>query len=125
VLVALVFVGGLVFNVGNVAGCGLGLAVYGLPAGAGAAISAALVVLLLASPRAGVAMDGVARGRRGAAVAAFVAVSLGLFLCVGRPVRLLILAGYRHPRWLAAAGGAALLGATAAAVLSLGELGRL
>jgi Mn2+/Fe2+ NRAMP family transporter len=309
VLVALVFLGGLVFNVGNVAGCGLGLAVYGLPAGAGAALSAALVVLLLASPRAGVAMDRVARGlgllmilltagvmvasrpdvgaalrssvwpgrlevlpiltllggtvggyipfsgvhrlldagvsgpgavgrltrsallgvgvaavmralfflavlgvvghgatldpanppasafrlgagewgyrlfgvvlwsaaltsivgctytslsfveslwpplarRRGAAVAVFVAVSLGLFLWIGRPVRLLILAGalngfilpvtllvtllaarnrsllagYRHPRWLEAAGWAALLGATAAAVLSLGELEKL
>jgi len=89
--------------------------------------------------------------RRGAAVAVFVAVSLGLFLWIGRPVRLLILAGalnglvlpvtllvtllaarnrsllagYRHPRWLEAAGWAALLGATAAAVLSLGELRRL
>jgi len=62
VLVGLVFLGGLVFNVGNVAGCGLGLAVYGLPAAAGAALSAAFVVLLLASPRAGVATDRVARG---------------------------------------------------------------
>ena len=309
VLVTLVFLGGLVFNVGNVAGCGLGLAVYGVPAGAGAALSAAFVVLLLASPRAGAAMDRVARGlgllmilltagvmvasrpdlgaalrssvwpgrlevlpivtllggtvggyipfsgahrlldagvsgpgavgritrsallgvgvaavmrvlfflavlgvvghgatldpanppasafrlgagewgyrlfgvvlwsaaltsilgctytslsfveslwaplarRRGAAVAAFVGASLVLFLWIGRPVRLLILAGalnglvlpvtllvtllvarrgdllagYRHPRWLAGAGWAALLAATAAAVLSLGELRRL
>ena len=309
VLVALVFLGGLVFNVGNVAGCGLGLAVYGVPAGAGATLSAALVVLLLASPRAGAAMDRVARGlgllmilltagvmvasrpdvgaalrssvwpervevlpivtllggtvggyipfsgahrlldagvsgpgavgrltrgavlgvgvaavmrvlfflavlgvvghgvtldpanppasafrlgagewgyrlfgvvlwsaaltsivgctytslsfveslwpllarRRGAAVAAFLAVSLGLFLWLGRPVRLLILggalnglvlpvtllvtllaarrgsllAGYLHPWWLEAAGWVALLGGTAAAVLSLGELRRL
>lgn len=308
-LVALVFLGGLVFNVGNVAGCGLGLAVYGVPAGAGAALSAAFVALLLASPRAGAAMDRVARGlgllmilltagvmvasrpdvgaalrssvrpgrlevlpivtllggtvggyipfsgahrlldagvsgpgavgrltrsavlgvgvaavmrvlfflavlgvvnhgatldpanppasafrlgagewgyrlfgvvlwsaaltsivgctytslsfveslwaplarRRGAAVAAFVAASLGLFLWLGRPVRLLVLAGalnglvlpvtllvtllaarraslldgYRHPRWLAASGWAALLGATAAAVLSLGDLARM
>ncbi len=308
-LVALVFLGGLVFNVGNVAGCGLALAVYGVPEGAGAALSAAVVLLLLAAPRAGVAMDRATRGlgllmilltagvmvasrpdagaalrssvwpgrlellpivtllggtvggyipfsgahrlldagvsgpgaigrltrsavlgvavaaamrvlfflavlgvvghgatldpanppasafrlgagewgyrlfgvvlwsaaltsivgctytslsfvesvwsplarRRGAAVAAFLAVSLGLFLRLGRPVRLLILAGalnglilpatllvalaaarradllggYRHPRWLAAAGWAAFAAAAAAAVLSLGDLRRL
>jgi Mn2+/Fe2+ NRAMP family transporter len=308
-LVALVFLGGLVFNVGNVAGCGLALAVYGVPEGAGAALSAAVVALLLAAPRAGAAMDRATRGlgllmilltagvmvasrpdagaalrssvwpgrlellpivtllggtvggyipfsgahrlldagvsgpgaigrltrsavlgvavaaamrvlfflavlgvvghgatldpanppasafrlgagewgyrlfgvvlwsaaltsivgctytslsfvesvwsplarRRGAAVAAFLAVSLGLFLRLGRPVRLLILAGalnglilpatllvalaaarradllggYRHPRWLAAAGWAAFVVAAAAAVLSLGDLRRL
>jgi Mn2+/Fe2+ NRAMP family transporter len=309
VLVALVFLGGLAFNVGNVAGCGLGLGVFGVPVGAGAALSAAFVVLVLARPRAGAAMDRLARGlgllmilltagvmvasrpdlgaavrasvwparlevlpivtllggtvggyipfsgahrlldagvsgpgavgrltrsallgvgvaavmrvlfflavlgvvghgarldpanppasafrlgagdwgyrlfgvvlwsaaltsivgctytslsflesvwaplarRRAATVAAFVAVSLGLFLWLGRPVRLLILAGalnglvlpvtllvtllaarrrgllagYQHPRWLEAAGWVALLAATAAAVLSLGDLGRL
>jgi Mn2+/Fe2+ NRAMP family transporter len=308
-LVALVALGGLVFNVGNVAGCGLGLAVYGVPEAAGAAVSAAAVVLLLASPRAGALMDRAARGlgllmilltaavaaasrpdllaalrasvrparlevlpvvtvlggtvggyipfagahrlldagvggpgavgritrsavlgvavtaamrvlfflavlgvvghgaaldpanppasafrlgagewgyrlfgmvlwsagltsivgctytslsflesawvpvgrRRGVAAAAFVAASLGLLLCLGRPVRLLVLAGalnglvlpatllvallaagradllgaYRHPRRLAAAGWAALVAATAAAVLALGDLGRL
>ncbi len=90
-------------------------------------------------------------GSRPAAVAAFLAVSLGLFLWLGRPVRLLILAGalnglvlpatllvvlvaarrrdllggYRHPRGLAAAGWTALVAATAAAVLSLGDLFRL
>jgi Mn2+/Fe2+ NRAMP family transporter len=62
VLVTLVFLGGLVFNVGNVAGCGLGLAVYGVPAGVGAALSAAFVVVLLASPRAGATVDRLARG---------------------------------------------------------------
>jgi Mn2+/Fe2+ NRAMP family transporter len=61
VLVALVLFGGLVFNVGNVAGCGLGLAVYGVPETAGAALSAAVVALLLATPRAGSAMDQLAR----------------------------------------------------------------
>jgi Mn2+/Fe2+ NRAMP family transporter len=90
-------------------------------------------------------------GRRGAAVAAFMAVSLALFLLLGRPVRLLILAGavnglilpatllvtlvasrrrellagYRHPAWLAASGWAALTVAAAAAVLALGDLRRL
>ena len=61
-LAALVFLGGLVFNVGNVAGCGLGLAVFGVPGAAGAALSAAFVALLLVSPRAGAAMDRVTRG---------------------------------------------------------------
>jgi Mn2+/Fe2+ NRAMP family transporter len=60
-LAALVALGGLVFNVGNVAGCGLGLAVYGVPEAAGAALSAAVVALLLVAPRAGAAMDGLTR----------------------------------------------------------------
>ncbi len=308
-LVALVVLGGLVFNVGNVAGCGLGLQVFGVPEAVGAFASAAVVALLLASPQAGAAMDSVTRGlgllmilltaavaatsrpdlaaaarasvwpervewlpvvtllggtvggyipfsgahrlldagvsgpaalgrvtrsallgvgvtaamrvlfflavlgvvghgaaldpanppasafrlgagewgyrlfgvvlwsaaltsvvgctytslsfleslwprvaaRRALAVAAFVALSLGLFLLLGRPVRLLILAGalnglilpatlvvtllaarrpdllngYRHPRWLTVAGVLALVAATAAAVMSLGDLGRL
>jgi Mn2+/Fe2+ NRAMP family transporter len=308
-LVALVVLGGLVFNVGNVAGCGLGLAVFGVPEAAGAVVSAAVVGLMLASRRAGAAMDAATRGlgllmivltavvaassrpdlgaaaraslwpgrlewlpivtllggtvggyipfsgahrlldagvsgqgavarvtrsavlgigvtaamrvlfflavlgvlghgasldpanppasafrlgagewgyrlfglvlwsaaitsvvgctytslsflasqwprleaRRAAAVSGFVALSLALFLWLGRPVRLLILAGalnglilpvtlvvtllaarrpdllggYRHPHWLTAAGWAALVAATAAAVLSLGDLRRL
>jgi Mn2+/Fe2+ NRAMP family transporter len=62
VLVALVLFGGLVFNVGNVAGCGLGLAVYGVPEAAGAALSALVVAGLLATPRAGSAMDQLSRG---------------------------------------------------------------
>jgi Mn2+/Fe2+ NRAMP family transporter len=53
----LVAFGGLAFNVGNVAGCGLGLAVFGVPAPLGAAASAAGAILLVARPRAGRAMD--------------------------------------------------------------------
>lgn len=56
-LTALVALGGLAFNVGNVAGCGLGLEVLGLPAPAGASLSAAGAAVLLASPRAGRGMD--------------------------------------------------------------------
>jgi Mn2+/Fe2+ NRAMP family transporter len=89
--------------------------------------------------------------RRGPAVTVFLAVSLALFLLLGQPVRLLILAGalnglvlpatllvtllaarrhdllvgYRHPGWLAGAGWAALVVAAAAAVLALGDLRRL
>lgn len=53
----LVAAGGLVFNVGNIAGCGLGLAVLGVPAAAGAAASAAGAAALLSLPRAARAMD--------------------------------------------------------------------
>jgi len=53
----LVAAGGLAFNVGNLAGCGLGLAIFGLPVPAGASLSALLALVLLASPRAGRAMD--------------------------------------------------------------------
>jgi Mn2+/Fe2+ NRAMP family transporter len=89
--------------------------------------------------------------RRRAVVVAFVALSVGFFLLLGRPVRLLILAGalnglvlpatllvtlvvarrpgllggYRHPRWLEWAGWAALAAASLAAVMSLGDLRRL
>jgi Mn2+/Fe2+ NRAMP family transporter len=61
VLASLVFAGGLVFNVGNVAGCGLGLRVFGVPEAAGAAASAAVVAAIVAAPRAGVALDAVSR----------------------------------------------------------------
>jgi Mn2+/Fe2+ NRAMP family transporter len=61
-LCLLVVLGGLVFNVGNVAGCGLGLAVFGIPAPVGAGASGAAVVGLLLSPRAGRTMDAVTRG---------------------------------------------------------------
>jgi len=53
----LVAFGGLVFNVGNIAGCGLGLAVLGVPAALGATASAAAAVVLLSLPRAARAMD--------------------------------------------------------------------
>jgi Mn2+/Fe2+ NRAMP family transporter len=84
-------------------------------------------------------------------IAAFIAISLGIFLTVGRPVRLLIVAGslnglilpvtlgvvllaarrrdlmgaYRHPASLQAAGWVAWIVSVAAGALALGELGRL
>src|SRR5437867_8779702 len=57
VVAVLVAAGGLVFNVGNIAGCGLGLAVLGAPARGGAVASAAAAVVLLSLPRAAGAMD--------------------------------------------------------------------
>lgn len=63
VLAAAVCFGGLAFNVGNVAGCGLGLqAALGLDPRAGALASALLAVALFALPGAGVAMDRLVRG---------------------------------------------------------------
>jgi Mn2+/Fe2+ NRAMP family transporter len=54
----LVALGGLAFNIGNVAGAGLGLnALLDLPVGAGAALSAALAIALFLSREAGKAMD--------------------------------------------------------------------
>ncbi|UWX97708.1 divalent metal cation transporter [Arthrobacter zhaoxinii] len=60
VLAILVFIGGLVFNVGNVAGTGLGLnAMLGLDPKIGAAASALLAILIFLSKRAGLALDRV------------------------------------------------------------------
>ncbi len=53
----LVAAGGFVFNVGNIAGCGMGLEVLGMPQRSGALLSALLAAVLLALPRAGHAMD--------------------------------------------------------------------
>jgi Mn2+/Fe2+ NRAMP family transporter len=57
-LAVLVAIGGLAFNVGNVAGCGLGLnAALGLPIATGALLSAAVAVVLFLAREAGRAMD--------------------------------------------------------------------
>ena len=60
-LVALVAFGGFAFNVGNVAGCGLGLEVLGFEARAGATLSAAASIALLAAPRTGPTLDRFAK----------------------------------------------------------------
>ena len=57
-LAALVFIGGLVFNIGNVAGTGLGVnAMLGLDPTIGGVISAVLAIAIFLSKRAGVALD--------------------------------------------------------------------
>lgn len=57
-MAALLLVGGLVFNVGNVSGAGLGTdAMMGLEPRIGGAISAALAIGIFLSKRAGVAID--------------------------------------------------------------------
>ncbi|WP_431695832.1 NRAMP family divalent metal transporter [Kocuria rhizophila] len=58
VLAALVFLGGAVFNIGNIAGTGLGLnAMLGMDPKLGGAISAAIAILVFLSKRAGLALD--------------------------------------------------------------------
>ncbi|UFN44343.1 NRAMP family divalent metal transporter [Nocardioides okcheonensis] len=57
-LAALVFIGGVVFNIGNIAGAGLGVnAMLGVDARIGGAVSAGLAILIFLSRRAGVALD--------------------------------------------------------------------
>lgn len=55
--------GGLVFNIGNIAGCTLGLnALFGLDVRVGAAVSAAFAIVVFLVRRAGVAMDRIVIG---------------------------------------------------------------
>jgi Mn2+/Fe2+ NRAMP family transporter len=54
----LVAIGGLAFNIGNIAGCGLGFeALLGLPVKVGAGLSAAIAIWIFLSKEAGRAMD--------------------------------------------------------------------
>lgn len=58
VLAILIGFGGLIFNIGNIAGCGLGLNVlFGIPVAAGAVISAAIGIAIFLVKEAGKAMD--------------------------------------------------------------------
>ena len=55
---ALVFIGGLVFNIGNIAGSGLGLnAMLGIDPKLGGAISSVIAILIFFSKKAGMALD--------------------------------------------------------------------
>ncbi|MGP9606105.1 hypothetical protein CQ010_11600 [Arthrobacter sp. MYb211] len=57
-LAALVFIGGMVFNIGNIAGTGLGMnAMMGVDPKIGGAISAAIAILIFLSKKAGMALD--------------------------------------------------------------------
>ena len=58
VLAALVVFGGLVFNIGNIGGTGLGVnAMFGTDAKIGGAISALIAIAIFVSKKAGIAMD--------------------------------------------------------------------
>jgi len=57
-LAVLVFIGGMVFNIGNIAGTGLGInAMLGVDAKIGGAISAVIAILIFLSKKAGMALD--------------------------------------------------------------------
>lgn len=61
-LAGLVAFGGLVFNIGNIGGCGLGLkALFGLPEIYGALISAVVAIVIFCVKEAGKAMDFVVK----------------------------------------------------------------
>jgi Mn2+/Fe2+ NRAMP family transporter len=77
-IAVLVALGGLAFNIGNVAGAGLGLdALFGLDVKAGAALSAAVAIALFLSREAGRAVDRFAQVMGGVmiALACYVAVA--------------------------------------------------
>ncbi len=77
VLSGLIISGGLVFNIGNIAGCGLGLQVLtGLDVTTGAVMSAALCMLLFWIKEAGAAMDWFAK------ILGFVMIGLTLYIAV-------------------------------------------
>ena len=58
VLAALIAAGGLIFNIGNIAGCGLGFEVlFGIPVSIGALISAGIAIAIFLVKEAGKAMD--------------------------------------------------------------------
>src|SRR5690242_8487679 len=77
ILAVLVTAGGFAFNVGNVAGCGLGLlALADIPTNVGASLSAAVAIALFLVPEAGRAMD------RFAQVLGFLMIALALYVAV-------------------------------------------
>ena len=61
-IASLIVLGGLAFNIGNIAGCGLAFNVlFGMSDKVGAGLSAAIAIGIFASKEAGVAMDRVAK----------------------------------------------------------------
>lgn len=80
VVAALVAAGGLVFNVGNVAGCALGLQVFGVPPVLGATLSAVLGLVVVARPTAGRPLDLFSKG-----LGALMLVLTAVIVVVSRP----------------------------------------
>jgi Mn2+/Fe2+ NRAMP family transporter len=61
-LTVLIVIGGIAFNIGNIAGCGLGLQVlFGVDVKTGALISCAIALLIFSIKEAGIAMDQFAK----------------------------------------------------------------
>ena len=76
-LSVLIITGGLVFNIGNIAGCGLGLNVlFGIDVVTGALISAAISILIFLVKDAGRAMDWFAK------ILGFIMIGLTLYVAI-------------------------------------------
>lgn len=95
-LSVLIIAGGLVFNIGNIAGCGLGLNVlFGLDVTTGALISAVVSMLLFLVKDAGKAMDGFVK------ILGFVMVALTLYVAVtSQPPMLEAIHKTFRPDWI-------------------------
>lgn len=76
-LSVLIITGGMVFNIGNIAGCGLGLnALFGIDPITGALISAAIAIIIFLVKDAGTAMDWFAK------IMGFVMIGLTLYVAI-------------------------------------------
>jgi Mn2+/Fe2+ NRAMP family transporter len=76
-LTTLIVIGGIAFNIGNIAGCGLGLQVlFGLDVKNGAAISCAIAMMIFLIKEAGMAMDHFAK------LLGFVMIGLTVYVAV-------------------------------------------
>lgn len=77
-LAGLIMFGGLAFNIGNVAGAGLGLnVIFGMNVAVGAFISCILSIMIFWFPNAGVAMDWFAK------ILGFLMIGLTLYVAIG------------------------------------------
>lgn len=91
-LAILVIIGGLAFNIGNIAGAGLGMnAMFGLDPKIGGAISAALAIGIFLSRRAGSLLDRALIGLGLLMIAMTVAVAFASSPPVGEAVRQMVL----------------------------------
>ena len=91
-LTALVVAGGLVFNIGNIAGSGLGTdAMFGLDPRIGGALSAAVAIAIFLSRKAGIALDRVVVGLGALMILATLAMAVTSGPPVGEAIRSIVL----------------------------------
>jgi len=91
-MAALLLIGGLVFNVGNVAGAGLGTdAMFGLSPRIGGAVSAAIAIGIFLSKRAGMAIDRIVVILGGVMIALTTYIAISSNPPVGRALRNVVL----------------------------------
>ena len=92
VMAALLLAGGLVFNVGNISGTGLGTdAMFGLSPRIGGAVSAAIAIGIFLSKRAGVAIDRIVVILGGLMIALTAYIAISSNPPVGRALRNVVL----------------------------------